>query len=135
MIDVATTPRRSFALEALLALYVSASLLHFTHNAEFVSAYPGLPGWITRSSVYLVWIATTAAGLSGYLLHRRGARIAGFVLLCFYAVVGLDGLLHYTLAPMHAHSHGMNFTIWFEVAVASILLLYLAFKAKKLISL
>jgi hypothetical protein len=72
--------------------------------------------------------------MAGYLLHRRGARMVGFVLLCFYAAVGLDGLLHYTLAPMDAHTHGMNFTIWFEVAVASILLLYLAFKAKRLTS-
>jgi hypothetical protein len=134
MTGVVPSSRRSFALEILLALYAAASLLHFTHNAEFVQTYPNLPGWITRPNVYFVWLAITAVGMAGYLLHRRGARMVGFILLCFYAAVGLGGLLHYTLAPMDAHTHGMNFTIWIEVAVASILLLYLAFKAKRLTS-
>ena len=126
------TARRGFALEALLLLYVGASLLHFSHNAEFVQAYPNLPAWITRSSVYLTWLTITGVGLVGYLLHRYGLRVVGFVLLCVYAAAGLDGLLHYTLAPVGAHSHGMNFTIMFEVIVASILLLYLASGARRL---
>ena len=45
--------------------------------------------------------------------------------------VGLDGLLHYLLAPMDVHTHAMNFTIWFEVIVAAILLLYLLVTARK----
>ena len=125
-------PRKSFALEALLLLYLAASLIHFTHNAEFVHVYPNLPAWITRSSVYLAWLAITAVGLAGYLLHRYSRRLAGWVLLCVYAAVGLDGLLHYTRAPISAHTHGMNFTIWFEVMVASLLLLYLVVGAKRL---
>jgi hypothetical protein len=132
--EVTDTPRKDLLLEGLLLLYVAASLLHFTHNAEFVQAYPNLPAWITRSSVYLTWLVITAVGLVGYLLHRFGLRLVGFALLCIYAAVGLDGLLHYTRAPLHAHSHGMNFTIWFEVVVASILLLYLVFGAKRLTS-
>ena len=131
---VTNTSRRGFVLEGLLLLYVTASLLHFTHNAEFVQFYPNLPSWISRSSVYLTWLAITAVGLIGYLLHRYGLRVVGFVLLCIYAAVGLDGLLHYTRAPIHAHSHGMNFTIWFEVVVASILLTFLAIRAKRLTS-
>jgi hypothetical protein len=134
MVKATETPNKGFVLEVLLLLYVAASLLHFTHNAEFVRAYPNLPAWITRSSVYLTWLAITAVGLLGYLLHRYGPRAVGFALLCIYAAVGLDGLLHYTRAPFHAHSHGMNFTIWFEVGVASILLLYLVFSAKRLTS-
>jgi hypothetical protein len=132
MIKVTGTAPRSFVLEALLILYVAASLLHFTNNAEFAMTYPNLPAWVTRSNVYLTWVAISALGLLGYLLHRYGLRVLGFALLCVYAAVGLDGLLHYTRAPIAAHSHGMNFTIWFEVVVASILLLYLALRARKL---
>jgi hypothetical protein len=134
MTEVTNTSRKGFALEALLILYGLASLLHFVHNAEFVQAYPNLPTWITRSSVYLTWIAISAIGLIGYLLNRYGLQIFGFAMLCIYAAVGLDGLLHYTRAPMDAHSHGMNFTIWFEFVIAAILLSYLAFKAKRLTS-
>jgi hypothetical protein len=134
MTEVTIKPSKGVVLEVLLLLYVGASLLHFTHNAQFVQAYPNLPAWITRSSVYLTWLAITAVGLLGYLLHRFGPRVVGFALLCIYAAVGMDGLLHYTRAPLYAHSHGMNFTIWFEVGVASILLLYLVFSAKRLTS-
>jgi hypothetical protein len=126
------TPGRGFVLETLLFLYLGASLLHFVHNAEFVNAYPNLPAWITQSSVYLTWVAITAIGVVGYLLNRNGLRLVGFLLLCIYAAIGLDGLLHYTLAPIPAHSNAMNFTIWFEVVVAAILLGHLVLGAKKL---
>jgi hypothetical protein len=125
-------PSKSFVLEGLLLLYLVASLIHFTHNAEFVQSYPNLPAWITRSSVYFVWLAISAVGLVGYLLHRYSQRWVGWVLLCAYAAVGLDGLLHYTRAPVSAHTHGMNLTIWFEVVVASLLLVYLVAGSKRL---
>lgn len=123
--------RTNWTLEVLLVLYLGASLLHFVHNAEMVEAYPNLPGWITRSSVYLTWIGVTGVGLIGYGLYRLGLRVIGLTLLCLYAAVGLDGLLHYRLAPMRAHTHGMNFTIWFEVLVAGTLLLYILATARK----
>jgi hypothetical protein len=110
---------------------VAASLVHFSHNAEYAQAYPNLPGWITRPSVYLTWLGITAVGLLGYVLYRSRLRALGVVLLGLYAAVGLDGLLHYTRAPMDAHTRAMNFTIWFEVAVASVLLVYLAFTARR----
>lgn len=134
MSNTRVSSNRGGALEILLLLYMAASLFHFTHNAEFVSAYPNLPSWITRSSVYLTWLAITALGLLGYFLRRFWSRVVGFVLLCMYAAVGLDGLLHYTRAPLHAHTKGMNLTIWFEVVAAFILLLYLALSAKRLTS-
>jgi hypothetical protein len=128
------TPGRSFVLETLLVLYAVASLVHFVHNAEFVEAYPNLPSWITRSSVYVTWAAIAAIGLLGYLLHRNGFRVVGVLLLLLYAAIGLDGLLHYTRAPIAAHSLGMNFSVWFEVMVAAILLGYLALGFKRLTS-
>jgi hypothetical protein len=124
--------RRDRTLEVLLLAYLGASLLHFVHNAEYVQAYPNLPGWITRFSVYGTWIGITAGGLIGYVLYRfLKPPLAGLIVLCLYAAAGLDGLLHYLLAPMSAHTHGMNFAIWFEVLAASILLAYLVVTARK----
>ena len=124
----------TWALELLLALYLLASLLHFVHNAEFVQNYPNLPAWITRSSVYATWFAITLGGVLGYFLLRLGRRTLGIGLLCVYAALGLDGLLHYLRSPMGAHTHGMNFTIWFEAASAAILLVYLVVRAKRIIA-
>jgi hypothetical protein len=121
------TRRGDWLLRGLLVLYLVASLIHFTHNAEYVRDYPNLPSWITRWGVYGVWLGITAVGALGYVFYHSCRYVIGLLLLGLYAAVGLDGLLHYTLAPMGAHTHAMNFTIWFEVVVASILLVYLAF--------
>ena len=64
-----------------------------------------------------------AVGVGGYALYRGGWRLAGLLLLGAYAVSGFDGLLHYTRAPLAAHTAAMNFTIWFEVLAAALLLL------------
>ena len=105
-------------LPALLLVYCVASLVHFTHNAEFLNDYPNLPAWLTRAQVYLVWIAITLTGVVGYLLaHTRYPR-AGLSILTVYAGLGLDGLAHYSRAPFDAHTAMMNFTILFEVAAA-----------------
>ncbi len=134
MIQAKVHARSDWTLEILLLVYCAASLLHFVHNAEYVQAYPNLPGWITRSSVYGTWLGITAGGVLGYLLYKSRLRLLGLIVLCLYAAVGLDGLLHYLLAPMNAHTHAMNFTIWFEVFVAAVLLLYLLVTAKKRIA-
>ena len=101
-------------LLALVATYCLASLLHFAHNAEHVAAYPNLPAWITRESVYLAWLAITALGAAGVLLAWRGWRVAGALVLAVYGALGLDGLAHYALAPHSAHTAAMNATIVFE---------------------
>jgi hypothetical protein len=106
----------------LLAMYVGASLLHFTHNAEYLAQYPNLPASWTRADVYLAWCCVTVIGLLGYMLYRGGFPRAGLTLLVIYGGVGFDGLLHYTRAPIAHHSVAMNFTIWFEVAVAAMFL-------------
>jgi hypothetical protein len=106
----------------LLLLYVAASLLHFAHNAEYLADYPNLPVWLSRSDVYLVWLGLAAVGIGGYALYRSGWRLAGLLLIGLYAVLGFDGLLHYTRAPLAAHTVTMNFTIWFEVVAAGLLL-------------
>jgi hypothetical protein len=87
------------ALPWLLVAYCAASFLHFAHNAEYLADYPNLPGWLSRSQVYLAWLAILAVGILGYVLYRRGQYLLGLVVLAVYAGFGFDGLLHYTRAP------------------------------------
>jgi hypothetical protein len=116
-------------LRASLLLYLAASLLHFTHNAEHVRAYPNLPAWISRDSVYLVWLAITAVGAAGYLLYLRRGSTVGLVLMILYALAGLDGLLHYSRAPISAHTVAMNVTILFEAVMGLVLFVVLVLTA------
>lgn len=105
----------------LLILYCAASLAHFVHNAEYLADYPNLPDSLSRSRVYLAWLAILAIGIVGYVLYRRGRHLAGLIVLAVYAGFGFDGLLHYTLAPFAAHTFAMNLTIWSEVVAAAVL--------------
>ena len=118
----ASNARGGRLLIALLFLYGVASLIHFTHNAEFLREYPNMPGWLSRSQVYTVWIAQTAIGVCGYVLWRRGHDILGLSVIAAYAAFGFDGLAHYALAPLGAHSVGMHLTIWAEVVAAALLI-------------
>ena len=95
----------------LLLTYGVASLVHFTHNAEFLADYPNLPKSWSPAHVYLAWIWMTAVGVLGWLLLSRGLILVGLFALMLYAVLGLDSLGHYVLAPMSAHTAAMNATI------------------------
>jgi hypothetical protein len=109
-------------LLALLLVFGIASLLHFIHNAEFIREYPGLPQSWTRSGVYVAWLGMSAVGLCGWLLVFRGYTVAGALLLALYALLGLDSLGHYVVAPFSAHTGAMNVTILLEVAAAALVL-------------
>jgi len=106
----------------LMLLYAATSLLHFAHNAEYLTDYPNLPAWLSRAHVYLAWCAVTLLGVTGYLIYRRAHRSLGLLLLGVYALIGFDGLLHYRRAPFSMHTGMMNFTIWAEVFAATLLL-------------
>ena len=127
----ARSNRNDSLLVALLLLYAVASLVHFTHNAEFLGDYPNLPPWLTRGGVYLAWIGETSLGILGYVLYRSGWRLIGLALVGVYAAFGFDGLLHYTRAPFDAHTSAMNFTILFEVAAATLLLMRIVMLATR----
>jgi len=114
--------RLARALPWLLLLHCGASLVHFVHNAEYVAEYPNLPEWISRQSIYFTWLAIFSIGLCGYLLYRGRYASIGLMLMAAYATLGLDGLLHYSRAPMATHTAGMNATIWFEVVTAAMAL-------------
>ena len=107
----------------LLLVYAVASFIHFVHNAEFLSAYPGLPDSWSRAGVYFAWVAMTAVGAAGSLLLHRGHERSGLFLLAGYAVMGMDSLGHYVVAPLSAHSLSMNVTILLEVAAAGLVLI------------
>ena len=109
-------------LLALMLAFATGSLVHFIHNAEFLKSYPGLPPNWTRAGVYGVWLAITAVGGAGYALLRRGYQRTGLVVVAAYSLFGLDSLGHYLLAPLSAHSLGMNFTILLEVVPAALVL-------------
>jgi hypothetical protein len=101
-------------LPLLAGLYFLASLLHFSHNAEYIAIYPNMPVWISRESVYLAWLAVSAFGLVSGALWMVGWRVMAFVVLGLYGALGLAGLAHYTLALCSEHTAVMNMTIWFE---------------------
>jgi hypothetical protein len=113
-------------LLALVLAYGTASLTHHVHNALYLDSYPYMPVFLTSATVYGAWVCVAAIGLAGYLLYRRGHRLSGLVLLAVYAGLGLDGLGHYRLAPMTAHTPAMNVTIALEVGSATILLIAIA---------
>jgi uncharacterized membrane protein len=113
--------KRINTLTMLMLAYGAASLLHFIHNAQFAREYPNFPDTITALQVYGAWLVVGATGLAGYLLMRFGRHVLGLIVTAVYAGLGFDGLLHYTLAPMSAHSFAMNFTILTEVVLAALL--------------
>ena len=114
------------ALPILLIAYGVATLIHFTHNAEFVREYPNLPLAWSRADVYLAWLSMTAVGFAGWVILRRGYRVAGLAVLAVYALLGLDSLGHYVLAPLSAHTAAMNATILLEVTCAALVFVEVA---------
>ena len=109
---------RDRRLTVLLIGYAVASLLHFVHNAEFLAEYPNLPASWTRAGVYLAWVGLSAVGLAGWLMLSRGYQRVGLALICAYALLGIDSLGHYAVAPLSAHTSAMNATIILEVVMA-----------------
>jgi hypothetical protein len=116
----------------LIALYTLASLTHFSHNAEYIAFYPGLPAWITRESVYLAWLAVAGVGLLALAANWGGWKRIAAVLLIIYGLLGTDGLLHYTLALCSEHSLATNITIWAEVLLGVVLACTAAIRLKRL---
>lgn len=120
-----SSERRATRIDVLLIFllaHAAASLFHHVHNAEFLSEYPNMPASLSRARVYGAWFAVTAVGLVGYLLIRRKYLLSGLVAVGVYAALGLDGLGHYALAPLSAHTFAMNLSIWLEVTTAILLL-------------
>jgi hypothetical protein len=114
-------------LNWLMLAFAVASLIHFTHNAEFIADYPGLPKNWTTNGVYGAWLVMTLFGLIAWWLTHTKFKAVGLILVMLYAVCGLDSLGHYWVAPIHAHQTMMNVTIFLEVFCALVLLLHTGF--------
>ncbi len=121
-------------IQILLVVFFAANLVHFTHNAEYIAWYPGMPSSFTREKIYLAWVAGASLGLLGLLAYRAKLKILGLALLAGYGAVGIDGLAHYTLALCSEHTLATNLTIWFEVLAGLSLLLSSAVLIGKTIS-
>jgi hypothetical protein len=115
---------RDTVLLPLMLLYGATSLLHHFHNAVYLHDYPNLPAWLTAGGVWAAWLVVAGTGVAGYWIYSRLSRVGGLVLIAVYAVFGLAGLDHYTIAPVAAHSVAMNLTILLEVVTAVVLLMY-----------
>jgi hypothetical protein len=114
---------RSYPQLALATIaYGLASLLHFAHNGLFLAEYPHLPSSITVLVICCTWLATTSIGAIGWWAVSAGRIALGLTLIGAYACFGFDGLAHYSVAPLSAHTMGMNATIGLEALAAAILL-------------
>lgn len=120
------TGGRKDDLLIVLALHCAATLFHFAHNAVYINDYPNLPGWITPGGVVYSWLVVTAIGAAGYLVYRLVMRLPGLLVLAVYGVLGFDGLAHYTLAPLSAHTTAMNLSIGLEAFTAVLVLVAVA---------
>jgi hypothetical protein len=111
------------------------------YGAWLVVAATGVVGYLLMRvglvRVGLVRVGLTRLGLTRVDSMRVGGihagpmtastprarwRVLGLIVTAIYAGFGFDGLLHYRLAPMSAHSLAMNATILTEVALAAALL-------------
>lgn len=107
----------------LIVLYFIASLAHFTHNAEYIAFYPGMPAWLNPEKVYLAWLGVTSVGFAALWLLSFGLPTPAVLLLGIYGAFGLDGLAHYALALCSEHTIWANITIWSEATTGLLLLL------------
>jgi hypothetical protein len=107
----------------LVVLYFIASLAHFTHNAEYIAFYPGMPTWLTPEKVYLAWLGVASVGFAALALLSFGFPVPAVLMLGIYGAFGLDGLAHYTLALCSEHTVVANITIWSEATTGLLLLL------------
>lgn len=107
----------------LVAAYFVASLAHFSHNAEYIAVYPGMPAWLTPEKVYLAWLGVTSVGVAAFALLSFGFATPALLLLGVYGAFGLDGLAHYTLALCSELTVLANVTIWAEATTGVVLLL------------
>ncbi len=69
----------------------------------------------------------TAIGVGGWIVLTRGYAVAGLAMLAASALLGVDSLGHYWLAPISAHSLAMNSTILLEVSAAAAVLMAVAY--------
>jgi len=98
-------------LVSVVALYFLASLAHFSHNAQYIAFYPGMPAWLGPEHIYAVWLGITGVGGAAWLLSRFGHPRLALGTLALYGAFGLDALGHYALGLCSQHTLVANLTI------------------------
>lgn len=131
-VSVTGHPTFKRRLTALMLAFAVASLIHFIHNAEFITEYPGLPKNWTTNGVYRAWLAMTLLGCLAWWLTQTKLKALGLLLVMLYAMCGMDSLGHYWVAPFSSHQSMMNLTIFLEVFCAFVLLIYAGIHLRKL---
>jgi hypothetical protein len=104
-----------------IAIFLVCSLIHFVHNAVFLTDYPGLPQTWKPSGVMAVWLVMGALLVSGGIALKRGRPVIGTILLAIAVIMGFDSLAHYVVAKLTAHTFVMNLTIFLDVGAAILL--------------
>jgi hypothetical protein len=56
--------RGQTALLVPLFAYGAASLVHYVHNARFLTVYPNMPYWLSAPKIYVAWLVLTGFGLA-----------------------------------------------------------------------
>lgn len=107
----ASRPAWPVGFGVLLVAHFLAGLAHFSHNAEFLPFYPGMPDWLTPERVYLAWGAVNAVSALAWGLAWWGWTGCALLVFAVYGALGLDGLLHYTLGLCSEHTWVANLTI------------------------
>jgi hypothetical protein len=98
-------------LTGLLLASVISTAVHYTDNYVAFASYPGSEK-ISRADVPISWVALTAVGIAGYVLYRRGRRLAvAHGLLATYALTGLTTPLHYLAGSPSELPLWRNFSI------------------------
>jgi hypothetical protein len=113
---------RLYKILIWLTLYASA--LHFFDNVYFFDQYPE-PAWLTGPIVGALWIPLVL------LAHRAVDRIYSgrteysFVLIHSFVLANWISLGHYLFASPAAVLPRINFAIFLQVGLATLLLLYM----------
>ena len=109
----------------LLVANVVATIFHYADNVCYFPSYPE-PLWLNPSLVDAFWFVMTPVAVVGYWLIQRGVIHCGCFVLYAYAAASLLVLGHYLYAPFFSISARIHLFIFFEAALALVLILYVA---------
>ncbi|HQZ59598.1 MAG TPA: hypothetical protein PLR79_07580 [Acinetobacter sp.] len=129
-LDIISDNRFAFAMTLQLKIYkiliwltLYASALHFFDNVYFFDQYPE-PAWLTAPIVGALWIPLAL------LAHRAVDRIYtgrveySFALIHSFVLANWISLGHYLFASPAVVLPRINFAIFLQVVIATVLLVY-----------
>lgn len=121
--NIKSIVKRENGLLFVITVYCSVCLYLFMRNMVFIDEYPNMPDWISTIGVTIAWIGITCIGLVCWLLILRDKRFIGLIAIVGYGALSFNGLGHYSLEPVSAHTYIVNLAIWIEVITVWVVLL------------